>query len=264
VRSFCWGGGGGGGGELTISGGFVTAQRLQVGANDGDTNNLPTGTFTQSGGTAQFDKGWFIGTAGLSSGTATMSGGVIVATNSAGTNQINIANGSLTMNGGTVIADALVMTNAAGQFSFNNGLLRAKSITVANGASFIVGDGINPATLELQGGVYTFADGLVISPNATVTGCGTIIGAMTNNGTYLNPCAGPPPATISSVSRAGSVASVTFVSASGVSYTLEYKNALSDPTWTPILPAQPGTGGAMTLTDSAATNRTRFYRVGAQ
>jgi T5SS/PEP-CTERM-associated repeat protein len=254
----------GGAGELTISGGLVTAQRLQVGANDGDTNNLPTGTFTQSGGTAQFDKGWFIGTAGLSAGTATMSGGVVASTNSAGTNQINIANGSLTMNGGTVIADKLVATNTTGQFTFNNGLLRAKSITIANGTAFVVGDGVNPATLELQGGVYTFADGLVISPNATVTGCGTIIGALTNNGTYLNPCAGPPPATISSVSRVGSAASVAFVSTSGVNYTLEFKNALTDPTWTPILPAQPGTGGTMTLSDSTATNRTRFYRVGAQ
>ncbi len=252
----------GGTGELTISGGTVTAQRLQVGANDGDTNNMPTGTFTQSGGSSRFGAGCFIGTAGISIGTAIVNGGTLASTNSAGTNVINIANGSFTLNGGTVIADAILMTNAAGVFAFNNGLLRAKTMTVSNGASFVVGDGVNPATLELQGGIYTFADGLVISPNATVTGCGTIIGAITNNGTLI-PC-GPPPATISGVTRTGSTATVSVTSASGYNYTLEFKNALNELSWTPILPAQPGTGGLLNLSDTLATNRTRFYRIGAQ
>ena len=251
----------GGTGELTVSGGTVTAQRLQVGASD-DGINIPTGTFTQSGGGTRFGMGCYIGTAGLSSGTAIVNGGTLASTNNAGTNVINIANGSLTMNGGTVIADALLMTNAAGLFTFNNGLLRAKTITVSNGASFVIGDGVNPATLELQGGIYTFADGLVISPNATVSGCGTIVGAITNNGTLI-PC-GPPPATISGVTHTGTTANVSFTSVSGHSYTLEFKNALSDLAWTPILPAQPGTGGLLLLSDTLATNRTRFYRVGTQ
>ena len=61
-----------------------------------------------------------------------------------------------------------------------------------------------------------------------------------------------------------STASISILSSNGLSYTLEYKNALTDPNWTQIFPSQPGNGGAVTLSDSAATNRTRFYRVGAQ
>ena len=35
----------------------------------------------------------------------------------------------------------------------------------------------------MPGGTYVFADGLVISSNAKLTGCGTIIGTIVNNGT---------------------------------------------------------------------------------
>ena len=253
----------GGTGDLTINGGNVQAKILHVGNSD-DGTNAPTGTLTVNGGDTRLATGFFIGTTGLSTGAVTMVSGTLTSTNAAGTNRVNLANGSLTMNGGTFTTDTILVTNAAGLFTFNNGRVRAKSMTISNGLSFTVGDGVNPATLELRGGIYTFADGLVISPNATVTGCGTIVGAMTNNGTYINPCAGAPAATISSVSRTGSVASVSFTSISGYNYTLEYKDALTNPLWTPILPAQPGTGGVLMLTDSAATNRIRFYRVSTQ
>ena len=253
----------GGDGDLTINGGTLQAKILHVGNSD-DGINAPNGILTVNGGATILPTGFFVGSVGISTGAVTIVGGTVTSTNAAGTNKVDIASGSLTMNGGAITTDVILMTNTAATFTFNNGLLRTRSMTVSNGASFVVGDGVNPATLELQAGVHTFANGLVIAPNATVTGCGTIIGAVTNNGTYINPCSAPPPATISSVSRSGSTASVSFLSTSGVNYTLEYKNALTDLTWTPILPAQPGTGGVMTLSDSTATNRTRYYRVGAQ
>jgi hypothetical protein len=46
----------------------------------------------------------------------------------------------------------------------------------------------------------------------------------------------------------------------GKTYQLEFKNSLSEPTWTP-LPQISGTGQALVLTDSAATNAHRFYHV---
>jgi hypothetical protein len=46
----------------------------------------------------------------------------------------------------------------------------------------------------------------------------------------------------------------------GKSYRLEYKNAVTDSGWTQ-LPALSGTGQMLALTDSSATNASRFYRV---
>ena len=50
-------------------------------------------------------------------------------------------------------------------------------------------------------------------------------------------------------------------SLSGLTYTLVYKNALTDATWTPILPASTGTGGIVNLIDPNASGTKRFYRV---
>ncbi len=47
-----------------------------------------------------------------------------------------------------------------------------------------------------------------------------------------------------------------------LNYTLEYKNSLSDPTWTPVGPTVPGTGSVITLQDpTTAGQPSRFYRV---
>ena len=58
--------------------------------------------------------------------------------------------------------------------------------------------------------------------------------------------------------------SLSLLSAVGLTYTLEYKDALSDPAWTPIPPAVPGTGGPLSFQDTnALTSPARFYRVTA-
>jgi alpha-tubulin suppressor-like RCC1 family protein len=57
--------------------------------------------------------------------------------------------------------------------------------------------------------------------------------------------------------------SASVLSQNGSLYTLEYKNAPSDATWTD-LPVVAGNGGLLTLTDPAATARARFYRVRQQ
>jgi len=53
---------------------------------------------------------------------------------------------------------------------------------------------------------------------------------------------------------------VSAATISGKSYVLEFKNALSDSTWT-ALPAVPGDGTVKTLMDASATVARRFYRV---
>ena len=67
-----------------------------------------------------------------------------------------------------------------------------------------------------------------------------------------------PPLTIN-VLKTGTTISMNSIL--GLNYTLEYKNALTDASWTSILPAVPGTGGTIVLKDTTAPGTQRFYRV---
>ena len=59
--------------------------------------------------------------------------------------------------------------------------------------------------------------------------------------------------------------SLTVTSVLGGTYTLEYKNNLLDPAWTPLLPSVSGTGGPILLQDTnGPTLPSRFYRVNLQ
>jgi sugar lactone lactonase YvrE len=71
------------------------------------------------------------------------------------------------------------------------------------------------------------------------------------------------PPVLSTVNWANQTCRVTLQSNSGFSYTLEYKDALSLTNWL-TLPTLTGNGAVLTLTDPAATNRQRFYRVRMQ
>jgi len=54
--------------------------------------------------------------------------------------------------------------------------------------------------------------------------------------------------------------SLSMPSSSGTTCVLEYKDSLSAPNWS-ALPETASSGGVLTLTDSAATNAQRFYRI---
>ncbi len=72
----------------------------------------------------------------------------------------------------------------------------------------------------------------------------------------------PPSVQLTSAGGPGTGVSLQIQSLSGLTYTLEYKNSLTDSNWIPISPDVPGTGGALVLLDPAATAQpTRFYRV---
>ena len=75
----------------------------------------------------------------------------------------------------------------------------------------------------------------------------------------------PPSLALGSVDTSSGSVSFSLSSASGLLYTLQFKNALSDSTWFPILPAVTGSGGSISLVDTnAAGALSRFYRVVAQ
>src|SRR5207253_236303 len=157
--------------------------------------NTASGTLTLAGGNTFIYSNLVVGNAGFSTGKVFLAGGKLNLTNESGSATITIPSGSLTLNKGALIADNLLLTNSAGQFIFNGGTLLSKGTTVSNTMPFVVGDGTNAATFQLLGGTHYFANGLTISSNAVLSGCGTIIGPIINHGTIATNCGvvtGPP------------------------------------------------------------------------
>jgi hypothetical protein len=91
--------------------------------------------------------------------------------------------------------------------------------------------------------VVTNALGTAISSNATLT-----------------VLVGPRPILTISLT-AGTNVSISFTSALGANYLLEYKHALEDPSWTPLSAPVPATGGPMALHDTNAPTSSRYYRL---
>lgn len=96
---------------------------------------------------------------------------------------------------------------------------------------------------------------------------GVYIVAVTNpQGTVFSAAANLrilAPPIITEISRTGASASVSFTTESGVTYTVEYKNAVTDPAWEFLSPVI-GTGSVMTVIDAMAAMPARVYRVRAE
>jgi T5SS/PEP-CTERM-associated repeat protein len=251
-----------GDGQMTLSDGVVQAASLLIAAN---LTNSPTGNFVMSGGSLNLSSNLFVGSSGFSTGQVIIAGGMITLTNPAAMAILSVPSGTLTLNAGTLTTDSVRLTNGAGQFVFNGGILNTKSTTVTNGVAFIVGDGADAATLHLDGGTHSFANGLIISSNATLNGCGTIIGTIVNHGTIATNCgvALVRPA-ITGQKKTGATNTISFTTVNGQTYTLEFKNALTDALWTALTPPTNGNGSVVTLKDTTATTSSRFYHVRAQ
>jgi len=87
-------------------------------------------------------------------------------------------------------------------------------------------------------------------------------GATTNNPPAVLRVLVPP--VILGESKTGNTFTARVQSVNGLDYRLEYRNTLTTAGWTPVLPAVPGTGATLNLTDSSASVPFRFYRVQAQ
>ena len=91
----------------------------------------------------------------------------------------------------------------------------------------------------------------------TVTG----IGQETCGGTFATNTASCPVATTPSIDPVNNIKSISFPTAKGNTYTVQYKTKITDPTWL-NLQSVPGTGLIVKVSDPASgTNSSRFYRV---
>ena len=69
-----------------------------------------------------------------------------------------------------------------------------------------------------------------------------------------------PPPVVSNLIRSGNSFSLSVPTTRGTTYFLEFADSLTSSAWT-MLPPVPGDGSLRTLTDPAASNTNRFYRV---
>ena len=239
-------------GKLVVSNGLVSASGIQVAT---ELTNTASGTVLLAGGTTIASVNFTVGSATFSTGQVVITGGSLLVSNADQTAILSIPGGSLTLDAGSIAADALVLTNQTGAMSFNGGTLFTSGTIVSNGLPFVIGDGTNAAVMELRGGTHVFADGLVISPNATLTGCGTIIGNVINNGVNSINCGGPgsPPFILqhpaSQQSTPGSAVNFSVVAASSSPLVYQWRhegNALpgANADTFAIAAAQPSDAGA--------------------
>jgi len=172
-------------GQLVVSNGLVQALGLNIAV---VATNTASGTASFIGGSMILSSNLLVGSQSNSIAQMFVNGGDITVTNSSASAAIDLSSGTLSLEGGTLTADRLLVAQSTGQLVFTGGTLRTKASVVSNGLPFVVGDGNQAATLELLGGTHTFANGLVISSNATLKGCGTIVGNLTNYGTIATNC----------------------------------------------------------------------------
>ena len=80
--------------------------------------------------------------------------------------------------------------------------------------------------------------------------------ATTNNGAQFNVLAATP----LEITRTGGDVTLSFPSATGFTYHVEYKTALNAPAWSPLT-TRAGNGGPQTVIDSNPGGQARFYRL---
>jgi hypothetical protein len=125
-----------------------------------------------------------------------------------------------------------------------------------------VGGAVNGTVATNAGNVITF------TPTAAFTGIAsfwyTNADCMgTNLSAQVNVTVVPGGSTISitDISKAGSTATVSFTTANGANYTVQYNTNTATTNWTAIPPAVPGDGSVKSQVDANATNAYRLYRV---
>ena len=114
-----------------------------------------------------------------------------------------------------------------------------------------VGQATNATALGLQpGGTYYFV--------VTAYNSSGLESSPSNEIVYQVPNTAPNP----QISMVGGSFNIKFPATSGKTYVVEYKNALTETTWT-TLTSFAGTNGLATVSDSPPALASRFYRVGA-
>jgi hypothetical protein len=173
---------------LAIAGGAMSASNMVVGVFPNATGVVQvTGgslTVTNQSGTAQL----VVGLAGV--GTFAQSGGVVTV------NQLLVTNGTYNIYNPDSLAVqplwAIITNGTYSTFSLSSGVFNTGATTVNNTEPFLVGDGADPATYNLLGGVHSFANGIEVLNSALLSGCGTINGSVLVDagGTVVADCGG--------------------------------------------------------------------------
>jgi len=203
-------------------------------------------------------------------------------TNAAGsnTNQLTLANLQTNQAG----SYSIVITNAAGAVTSSPAILTIgtpPSITQQPaGATIVQGQSASFSVLANANAPLSYQWRFNGTPvgNATTTSYTVTAANSANAGNYdvivsdsYGSITSAPavlrvlvPPTITGVQPSTSTVSVSLLALSGLTYRLEYKNNLSDPTWTAASPWVSGSGGALVLQDTNALPASRFYRVNCE
>jgi T5SS/PEP-CTERM-associated repeat protein len=194
----------GSGNTLTIANGGIVYGGGIIGDDPSSFNNAVT--VTGAGSVWNAGGGLIISEFGSGNTVTITSSGSLFVTNAAGNGTLLVSSvnlgdlqngpagtGSLIINGGSVTVNALIASNGLNSVvTFQAGLLTSSGTSVNNNQLFVVGDGTDAATFQLNGGVHSFVNNLEIRNNATLTGCGTIEGNVTIDpgGTVVAACGG--------------------------------------------------------------------------
>jgi uncharacterized delta-60 repeat protein len=149
------------------------------------------------------------------------------------------------------------------------------SVLLGSNANFsLTANGTGPLIYQWKRNGSPLADGGTVSGSQTASltlgsltlgdaGSYSVVvtnqaGSVTSDAAILRVLAMPG---IRNIANTDGVVTISCSSVLGLSYTLEYKDALDAPGWTPILPTVHGTGDTIFLTDSNAPAGMRFYHI---
>lgn len=239
-------------GRVNVRGGLMLPGSLSLGrfATAQGTLEVSGGTLNMAGSTLYVGREG-TGTAIFSNGVAHVQTIIIAASNT--------APGTLQLRGGSVTTGQLLATSPTAQIQFSSGtLVVTQATTVANGAAFVVGNGSQSATFQLDGGTHSFVNGLVISSNATLKGTGTVVGTITVLPGGSNQLGVAPGLTLTP-SRVNGQFRFSFPSATGKLYDVLATTNLAAPVWQ-LQTTLNGTGTPLTYTNNS-TASPRFFRV---
>jgi uncharacterized repeat protein (TIGR01451 family) len=152
---------------------------------------------------------------------------------------------------GVIVTDTLpanvTFVSASGGASNSGGVVVGQMGSISAGT----GTNLTIVVTPLATGLFT---------NTAVLSATTSDPSSANNSTVQIAAVMVPP--LLTNPNPGGGFSLSLSSMSGVKYQLEYKNVLTDPTWTALPPPISGTGGVIVLNDTNAPSiSTRFYRV---
>ncbi|HZQ45513.1 MAG TPA: immunoglobulin domain-containing protein, partial [Verrucomicrobiae bacterium] len=146
-----------------------------------------------------------------------------------------------------------------------------QSQTVVAGATvgFSVGATGSPAPgfewLFNSSNVVSTGTNTILLTNVQSDQMGTYTAVVTNSAGTTNSVGAQlivlVPPNLTSISVTATNVAVSFQSILGLNYTLQYKDSATAAAWNSILPATPGTGGVLTLTDTNGLPAMRIYRV---